>query len=261
MQANHELEKILIQLGLSEKERQVYSLILESGKIAPALIARKTGIVRTTVYSVADELEKQGLIMKDLGSKTLYYLPAPESEIEKVIKIDAEKLKKKKQGLQQLQESLKLLGQSKTFSVPKIRFIAEEDLEKYLYDATPRWIESLIQNDGTWWGYQDHTFVEKHHIWIDWYWKQAPDDVNLKVFTNDSAIEQNMSEKGYARREIRFWDGENSFTGSQWIVGSYIIMTVTNQKPYYLVEIHDSVMAHNMREVFKRLWDSLGDKA
>lgn len=255
MDSQQNLEKALNQLELSIKEKQVYTLILQHGKIAPALIARKTGIQRTTVYSVASELKNRGLIIEDLGSKTLYYLPAPETELEKVIQKDQEKLEKKKEGLQQLQETLKFFSDPKTFSIPKIRFIAEEDLEKYLYDATPRWIESNLANDPTWWGYQDHTFAERYKEWIVWFWKKAPLEIALKLFSNDKPIESEMWSEEMSRREIRFWDGTNDFTGTMWIVGSYVIMVVTSQKPYYLVEIHDSVMAHNMREVFRKLWN------
>lgn len=248
------MEKILTQLGLGPKEQQIYTLILERGKITPAMLSRLSEINRTTVYSVAKELHDKGLIVEDLGGKTLYYMPAREEELEKMIKRETEKTQSKIAHIQQLQEMLKNIPESTSYSVPKIRFIDETDVEDYLYEATPRWIESLITNDPTWWGFQDHTFAEKYHAWIDWYWKQAPETLNLKMFTNDSEIEKSMSDKGYTRREVRFWGGENNFTSSQWIVGSYVIMIVTHQKPYYLVEIHDSVIAHNMREVFRSLW-------
>jgi hypothetical protein len=31
-------------------------------------------------------------------------------------------------------------------------------------------------------------------------------------------------------------------------------MAMTRQHQFYLVEIHDAMLAHNMREVFKTLW-------
>ena len=249
------IDKTLEKLGLSIKAKKVYKLILENGKIAPAFISRKTGINRTTVYSVANELKSRGLIIEDLGSKTLYYLPASDTEIDKVLTQDKKDFAEKEQGLQELKETLKMIPQSKTFSIPKIRFIAEEDLEKFLHDATPRWIESNMTNDSTWWGFQDHTFVEHYKNWIVWFWKHAPKEVSLKMFSNDSAIETEMVAEKLDRRQIRFWEGDNSITGTQWIIGSYIVLIVTAQKPYYLVEIHDSVMAHNIREVFKKLWE------
>jgi len=249
------LDKTLDKLGLSLKAKKIYKLILETGKIAPALVARKTGINRTTVYSVANELKMRGLIVEDLGGKTLYYLPSGDAEIEKILVKDKKDFAEKEEGLSELKDVLKVITQSKTFSIPKIRFIAEEDLEKYLHDATPHWIESNLANDPTWWGFQDHTFVEEYKSWIVWFWKHAPKDVSLKLFSNDSAIESEMVSENIDRRQIRFWEGEDAITGTLWVIGSYIVLIVTAQKPFYLVEIHDSVMAHNMREVFKKLWE------
>lgn len=248
------MDKLLNQLGLGNKEQIIYKLILEHGKISPALLSRLTKINRTTVYSVAKELKEKGLIIEDIGGRTLYYIPAREHELKKIIEIEKEKTENKISNILELQEILKSVPESKTYSVPKIRFVDEVDLEKYLYEATPRWCESMKQVDTTWWGFQDHTFVEKYENWIDWFWKQAPKEIDLKLFSNKSEIEEKMKVKEINKRQIRLWKGENNFTGTQWIVGDYIIMTVTAQRPYYLVEIHDSVMAHNMREVFKSMW-------
>src|SRR6185436_9375846 len=131
------LEKLLNQFGLGEKEQVIYRLILEHGKIAPTLLGRLARINRTTVYSVAKELKEKGLIVEDLGGRTLYYLPAREHELKKIIEVEKEKTENKISNILELQEILKSVPQSKTYSVPKIRFIDEVDLEKYLYEATP----------------------------------------------------------------------------------------------------------------------------
>jgi sugar-specific transcriptional regulator TrmB len=249
------LEKTLNELGLGNKEIAVYKLILEYGKIAPALLSRLTKINRTTIYSVAKELKEKGLIMEDLGGKTLYYSPVKGSELEKIIKREHEQLKQKENSIHSLQDILKSIPESKTYSVPKIRFIEEGDIKDYLYNASPKWNESILASgETTWWGFQDHTFVESFEDWIVWYWKNAPKEIDLNLFSNDKAIEGHMAEQKIARRNIRFWEGGEDFTATQWVVGSYIIMIVTAQKPYYLVEIHDSVLAHNMRTLFKKMW-------
>ena len=250
------LDITLDRVGLSQKEKKVYKTILEHGKIAPALVSRKTGINRTTIYSVATELKSRGLIVEDLGGKTLYYLPASDTEIDRALIKDKKVLEEKEKGLAELKEALKLVPQSKTFSIPKIRFIVEEDLEKYLYDSTPRWTENQIANDSTtWWGFQDHTFVEQYKDWIVWFWEKAPEGIDLKLFSNDSKIELEMKTEKIIPRQIRFWKGVTPLTGTQWVVGSYVISIITSQRPYYLVEINDAVLAHNTREIFKRLWE------
>ena len=249
------LENVLNQLGLGEKEQAIYMLILEYGKIAPALLSRLSKINRTTVYSVANELKEKGLIMENLGGKTLYYLPVREDELKKIIEEDREKAKQKEKSIHELQEILKNSPESKTYSVPKIRFVEESDLEQFLYEATPRWYENMLTTDSTWYGFQDHTFVEKFEKWIDWSWDRASQPIKLKLLTNASGIEEKMKSKKYSeRRVLKFWNN-SEFTGTQWVVGSYVILIVTKQKPFYLVEIHDSVIAHNMREVFKNVWN------
>ncbi len=249
------LEKVLQELGLGNKEQIIYKLILERGKVAPALLSRMTKINRTTVYSVAKELKDKGLIIEDLGGKTLYYLPARENELEKLVKAEHQKSEQKEKSIRELQEILKNIPESKTYSVPKIRFIDEADIKDYLYEAAPRWNESIkASGETTWWGFQDHTFVEKFEDWILWYWKHAPKEIDLKLFSNDKGAEKNMASKEITRRNIRFWKNEEDFTATQWVVGSYIIQIVTTQKPYYLVEIHDSVLANNARILFKSMW-------
>lgn len=254
---SHMLETILHQLGLGNKELAVYRLIVEHGKIAPALVGRLANINRTTVYSVAKELKDKGLIIEDLGGKSLYYLPAREADLEKIITREQARVKQTESAVHDLQTWLQAMPNSQTYSVPRIRFVDEADLENYLYEATSRWCASGEKIEQTWWGFQDHTFAERFEKWIDWFWTTTPDEVTLKMFSNQSPVEQKMTRKKYAkRRQIRFWDG-NEFSATQWVVGEYLILIVTKQRPYYLVEIHDSVLSHNMRAMFKSMWEKI----
>ncbi len=250
---------LLTQLGLGNKEQIIYKLILEHGKIAPHLLSRLTKINRTTVYSVAKELVDKGLIVEDLGGKTLYYLPVRGEGLEKLVQIEHAKVEAKEKSIRELQDFLKLMPESKTYSVPKIRFVDEADLKDYLYEATPRWITSNLATDPTWWGFQDHTFVEKYKDWIVWFWGHAPTEVNLKLFSNESPIESAMMKEKIQRREIKFWSGTDNpnheISATQWVVGDYVIYIMTKQRPFYLVEIHDGMIAHNSRELFKKLWE------
>src|SRR3989344_7380726 len=184
------MEKVLKELGLGEKEQVIYKLILEYGKIAPALLARLAKINRTTVYSVADELVEKGLIEEDWGGKVLYYLPVRDEGLQRIITKEKEKAEEKERAVRELGEIIKNIPASKTYSVPKIRFVEEDDLEKYLYEATPRWYESMQTTDTTWYGFQDHTFAEKFEKWIDWSWNCAPQPIKLKLLTNQSDIEE-----------------------------------------------------------------------
>ena len=252
------LEKVLNDLGLGHKEQIIYKLILERGKIAPALLSRLSKINRTTVYSVAAELKEKGLIVEDLGGRTLYYLPVSDKELEKVLRKEEEKMLQKKNSILELQEFLRQVPQSKTFSIPKIRFVDEIDLEKYLYEATPRWIQSSEATNKIWWAFQDHTFPAKFENYIDWTWElELEKKMEVKVLTNESKSEENLDKKYYSKNRHKKYLPDSELNISQWVVGNYIIYVMTRERPYYLVEIHDSVIAHNTASLFKRIWEGL----
>jgi hypothetical protein len=57
---------------------------------------------------------------------------------------------------------------------------------------------------------------------------------------------------------IKFWKKDFNFTATNGILGDYVILVMTKQRPHYIVEIHDAVYAENMRQVFRNLWDVIG---
>lgn len=250
------LNETLKKLNFTDKEIEVYLAILQQGKISPTDLAKITNINRTTVYSVVKELVKKGVINEDLGGKSLYLIAKPPQDMKQIVKKEEKKLAEKSLLIDRAIDELKKVASATKYSIPKIVFIAEDDLENYLYKQTPIWNESILKYDGVWWGFQDYNFVKSYERWIDWYWESgSPKEMNLKLLSNKVAEE--IKEKKFPRRKIKFWSKSKDFTSTVWILGDYLVMIVTSQRPYYLVEIHDSTLAHNMREVFKGIWNEL----
>lgn len=77
------------------------------------------------------------------------------------------------------------------------------------------------------------------------------------LITSQSEYEDEISKKHYPRRSIRFWDAAKEYSATTWVIGDFIVMVMTAQHPHYLVEIHDAVLAENMRTTFKGIWESL----
>jgi len=252
------INQLLKQLKFSDKETEVYLAVLAQGKVTPADVAKITNINRTTVYSIAQGLIKKGVIAQDLGGRTRYLVALPPKDLDKIVKKQEKQLKQKKAIINKAIKELAKLSQNTQYSIPKIVFITENDLENYLYKQSPIWNESILKSDktATWWGFQDHSFVVHYEKWIDWYWQRAPAKLCVRLLSNKSEIEETMQKKKYLRREIKFWSKTN-FTASTWVCGDYVIMVITKQRPHYLVEIHDVVLAHNMRELFCGIWDKV----
>ncbi len=252
------IEATLKQLGFSEKEIEVYLAVLKRGKVLPAEVAKLTELNRSTVYSVASELKKRGVITEDLAGPTRYLVALPPEDLMQLASQEERELRKKKVLIHDAIGELQNFVSHSVYTPPKITFITQEELRDYLYKRTDEWNRSVMASDKTWWGFQDHTYVAAYQDWIDWYWTQKnPPGMHLTLLSNKSETEREMKKKKYMDREIRFWKDAGEFTSTLWICGDYVVMICTRQEPHYLVEIYDVALAHNMREVFKGIAKSL----
>jgi len=250
-------QNTLKEIGLNDKEIKVYLTLLRNGRSTPSLLSKMTKINRATIYNIAKGLLTKGIIAEDLGGKTLYFTPLPPTSLNQIIEKPKRELAEKEDLVKKAIAELGLITAEKEYPVPKIQFVEEDKLEDFLYENTQKWNKELLRVDGIWWGFQDHSLVEHYEKWILWFWKQKEyqsDRVKTRLLSNVSSIEERMGKKlPRSKRDIRFLGGMN-FTSSVWVTGDYLIMIVTQKHPFYLVEIHDAVLAHNMREVFKKLW-------
>lgn len=250
---------LLKQLGFGEKEITVYLTLLQHGKLTPASLAKIVKLNRTTVYAVAKELTQKGVIAEDLGGASMFLVAKPAQDLVLLAEKEEKHLQEKKSIIKNAIEELQTIAKPTQYTVPKIVFVAQDQVNDHLYKQTPAWDKSILQYDGIWWGFQDHSFVQSYESWIDWYWeKGGSTKTSLKLLSNE--IAEQIKKKKFQGRQIRFWKQSHSFQATTWILGDFVVMIVTNQKPHYLVEIHDKVLAHDMREVFKGIWNTQIEK-
>lgn len=232
-------------------------LMLQHGRLTPAGLSTATGINRPTTYAVAESLSKKGLILEDIGSSQKSYVVRKPDYLMEIIEKEEHTLQKKRSAAAKAITELDKIAVAREFSIPKVTFIPQEDILRFLKSESAKWNDSLAQYDTTWWGFQDKDFVAHYDKWIDWYWeKSAPNNMKLKLLSNESA--EKLKKKQFPNRQIRFFEsGANvteDFSATTWVNGDYIISIITNQNPHYLVEIHDKQLAHNYRLLFKSLW-------
>ncbi len=247
------MEELFRKLGMNDHEREVYLAVLKAGKISPSQVAREAEINRTTVYSIARKLEKMGVIAVDLGQKTCYLLAVPPEKLVAIYEKEEKRIGEKKQIAMKLAKDLSSMASEKHYSVPRIRFVEENDLEEYLYIAYPRWEESLMNGGNVWRGFQDDSFTSNYEKWINWVWERPRRDYEVEFFFNEAQIEQRLV-KAHSKRKMKVLPNHISFDSSLWTTGEYLIMAQTRMRPHYLVEIHDPVLARNQSELFKGLW-------
>src|SRR4030043_655358 len=79
------IEDDLQEIGLTKKEAEIYLAALELGETTIQRIAKKSGVKRATIYRIADELKKKGL-MSSYKKKTgaVYRAESPRKLNEKI---------------------------------------------------------------------------------------------------------------------------------------------------------------------------------
>jgi sugar-specific transcriptional regulator TrmB len=110
------LEKYLEEIGLSEKESQIYLALLQVDSESIQDLAKRTEINRTTVYPVLETLEKKGLVSEVQKGKKVEYVAAPPERLETFVE-------RQKVVLEERAERLKDI-------IPQIKSIQRESGEK-----------------------------------------------------------------------------------------------------------------------------------
>lgn len=247
----------LAQIGLKDKEVSTYLTLLEHGRLKPAEIATLTKINRATVYNILQSLVSRGIIAEDISGTTRYFTSLPPENLINLTREAKREIEEKEALITEAVNEIALLRAEHTYPVPKMRLIEESNLEKFLFDNTTRWQDAIIAGDGVWWGFQDKKFALKYQKWIDFTWTtDQSTHLNYipKVFTNTSETELELAKK-YAKsgRTAKILS-DIELTANMWVCGDYLVMIVVDQKPNYLIEIHDAMMAKNIKGIFKKLW-------
>jgi hypothetical protein len=248
-------DAIYEQLGLNHREIAVYRAVIKEGLITPVALAKAVNLNRTTAYSIARGLVEKGLLVEDIQKRPRTFSPASPADVLALIGDEQKKLKEKEVAFKTIAEELSQLANRSQYPVPTLRFIEERKIDKFLRQQTPLWDKNILDTkETTWWGFQDHTFVEHHGDWISWYWAQSPPPIDLKLLSNAAETEVKFGKALAPRRWIKYWGEANLFRSTFWAIGDYVVMINTRSRPFYLVEIHDELMANDQREVFKNLW-------
>lgn len=247
-------EKLLKALGLSGPECKLYRAIAKAGTISPSDLAKATGIKRTTAYSMARGLVEKGLVVEDGTRRPRVFLVSSPEQIQEAIEFERNRSKERQELLATLSEEVTKNNAERTYPVPKIRFIEEDKINAFLHQRTKDWIQSMQETDSVFWGFQDPSLLEHYVEWIDAFWKASPDTFEVKLLTNLSTTEKNIAGR-YVRRQTKFWGEDVNFISTTWVIGDYVVILNTRKHPFYVIEIHDKLMAHDQREVYRNLWE------
>lgn len=155
------LEKILNNYGLTQKQAKIYLACLELGSASVTKISQKAGLARSTSYEVLESLQQQKLI-STFRKKNVQYFSAEEPQ--KAINIAKEKAELLEQALPQLRaiQGISVMKPSVRFYQGKeemkiilneileeadklLSFGSSDDVFSVLSDYFPKFIEQRVK--------------------------------------------------------------------------------------------------------------------
>lgn len=112
-----DLKGYLVKLGLTPPQAAIYINLIQNGDGTPLSISRDTGINRTTVYRVIEEMNKEKLLTQEIEEHTNKVSSVPIDQLRRILSEKQERLEELKQdwsNAEKLMEQIKHEKKSET---------------------------------------------------------------------------------------------------------------------------------------------------
>lgn len=236
-----ELNNVLKQFDLNDKESQIYLAMLELGQANVQEIAIKANIKRTTAYDILSSLISQGLIgQTQKGKKRLFYAEEPE----KLYKL----LEEKREKLNNILPILKSLYNT-AGAKPKIRYYEGTAGLKQVYRDTLTYqgellafvTENIIKNLG-----QD--FANEYIA------KRTKAKISVRAIAPDTEemINYKKSDKEFIKQTRLVPKEKFPFTIEMNIYGNKLAFMSFKESMGIIIE--SNAIADNLRLLFELAW-------
>lgn len=240
----HKLER----LGLSEKEARIYLTILEAAfGMSIALISKKTGIKRSTVYLVLESLKKRGLISITRNrNRCLYMAEDP--------RIFDEKIKEQGTYLQEILPEL-LSVTNVLWRKPQMRFFEGAEGIKEVYRDTLKQKEGEILAWAT-----DRIDENFDSSWLTETY--VPSRVATKVHSrvlapNTSRLKELAGDNIAALRNLRLLaPGEAPFSVEVNLYGKRKMALISFNEQFGII-IESAAIFETFKAIFENAWESV----
>lgn len=241
------LQKNLIEMGLSENEATVYLNALSLGKTTILKISKASEIKRTTVYSAVESLKQMGLMkIEQIGWKTFYSAENPD-KLERIIE-------NRKQKLQESLPDLKALYSAEGGS-SLIKYYegveAVKNIHLDLLDEVKFGEDYWVISDSAKWMSEDQKFFEK---FVE---KRANKKLNNRLLLQDSEIARKYKQNETVyNMQIKIFPQEIQLSASITIT-PYKILIHQTTPPVMVMAIENKNIIRLQKELFNFMWNSI----
>lgn len=239
-----QIRAILIHFGLTPHESAVYLAALQLGPATVLDLARRSGVKRTTVYSVINDLQQRGLMIREMrGWKTRYVAEHPE----KLVGI----LEARKEELQRVLPDLAALYTLKGDS-NAITFYDGLEAVKSVYERLIRDIrpheDYLVLTDLETWRAQDAAHFQ------DFIERRAKLPINIRILAQPSALARQHKKYERAYNETIAFLPENTTLTTNLVITPQRVVIHQIVPPIFAMVIENPNIIKMHREQFEIMW-------
>jgi sugar-specific transcriptional regulator TrmB len=245
-------EKFLASAGMSEKEAQVYEIMLQIGQGMASDVCKKSPFKRGLVYKILEQLvEKKLITKKEYPGKIALFRVEHPYKISEMLDAQVQKANYYKKSLEELMPQM-ISSYNLAFNRPGVKFYeGEEGVKKVLWDSLESKTEILT--------YGNMDLVVKYIDKINQEYVRIRDKKGLKkrALLLDSPFAQKYL-KNYHRAitDIRLIDSSNYFfTPVMEIYDGKISYVTLSEETKIGVIIEDKSIYDMNRSLFNLIWE------
>lgn len=245
---NQKLLEILKNIGLEENEAQVYLSALSLGPTSVLKISRASGLKRTTVYGIIEDLKQKGLMRVELKGLKQYYTAESPEKLEVILE------SKQKEFSAYLPEFLTLHKDEGRESVIKI-YTGIKAMKQIYLDTLK---EIKVNGDYMVITHQEKWFDLDPEFWMKNYIeKRAKLNIKTRLLFQDSKVarEHKKFEKNF-NEQIKILPLNTDLNVDMILLPDKMII-VELIAPYMTLVIENKSIIELNRQMFNLLWDSI----
>ncbi len=235
-------EEALENFGLTNREAKVYLALLESGLVTAHEIAKKTKILRQTVYDILSSLIEKGLVSYFIKSGKKFFEAADPSKFKSILKEKEEIIDKILPKLESLKEFTKLK--------PKVEFYEGIEGLKTIYNDIIKNAETLYEYGNA----ENYVKTLRLHFIKNYIKKRVEAKIKLRLITEkDEKTEEVSKTDKKIFRETKSLEVMKEIQTINYIYANkFAILTLTKEPIGIIIE--NKEIAETQKKIFESLW-------
>lgn len=253
-----DLETILMNLGLTDKESKLYLTLLEIGANPVSSVARKANITRTTAYAALETLKEKGLVSTVEKSGIQQFAPVHPKKLEEFAKDQQDKAQRNYVQIKDIIPDLKSLTGDLVMA-PRVKYFEGAEGIKTIYNDTLDTLKALPKKERIKYSYSSAPKIDSalRSFLDDYIKRRKKEGILIKgIFPDAEESWEYAKHKAKNSADVRIMPKDISmdFESEIVIYGDKFAVMSLNKGRLHGVIIESPEIASTQRMLFQIIW-------